>query len=199
MVEYLLIATVILAPPSRPLSQVRDRHFLYVATESGIEQYRLTPHGRPVPLTPARVAIDGRAFTLKLGPTCRYVYVPECDYFDVAQFRIGRNGALYQLHPFLAHADAHPSDIVFHPSGRFAYVLNSHGSISQYAVHRNGHLVPMQPTEIIVSENGQRDPSDLLFVGRNRARVRVSTTDGAGRIIELIVDKDGRLGRVRPN
>jgi hypothetical protein len=121
-----------------------------------------------------------------------FLYVPE-DY-GVRLYRVTPNGVPHPLRIPLVGAYAHPTAVVFHPNGRFAYVLCSHGAICQYRVEHNGRLAPLAPDSISVDENGQRDPSHLRFIGANQAEVTVSTPSGA-RQISLVVDQGGTLVR----
>lgn len=168
----------------------RDGRFRYTIADGEIRQFRIV-HGRSVPLSPAAANTDRDVDAIALAPSGQFLYALEGDYFDVDQFRVGKNGALIRLHPFLAHADAHPTEIVFHPNGRCAYVLCSHGAICQYHIERNGRLIPLHHGPLFVSENGQRNPFHLRFTGSDYATVTVDDT----KQIPLIVYKDGTLDR----
>jgi hypothetical protein len=70
------------------------RRFLYVPCGQGcrrVYQFRVDADGHKTPLSPSFVSLIGSAYAVVVSPDRRSVYVPEGDYFSVAQFHVRRN------------------------------------------------------------------------------------------------------------
>jgi len=146
------------------------------AGADGVSQYRVAHNGRRIPLSPATVPVHGEAISVVIGPTGRYVYVPEIDYSRIAQFRVRADGTLARSRPFEAPAHSHPTALVFAPDGQTAYLSCSHGAICQYHVRSNGTLAPLRPPAISAGP----DPSGIRFDTSGRiAYVTVNAADGS--------------------
>jgi len=157
------------------------------------------PAGTWKPLSPPSVAIHGSAYSLTVDPTGRFVYVPDCAYFDVAMFKILPDGRLQPMAPPTVQADAHPSALVCH--GYFAYVSCSHGSICQFRILSTGVLVPLSPWRVTIGQFGGRDPSRVTFDHEGRFAYVMSPGDEAAdtetTIYQYRVSANGTLRLLR--
>jgi hypothetical protein len=145
--------------------------FAYLPGRQGcprVYQFRVDADGHKTPLSPSFVSLIGSAYAVVVSPDRRSVYVPEGDYFSVAQFQVRRNGTLWPMrHPEVA-ADAHPMSLVIDPGGRNAYVSCSHGDICQYRVCRDGSLVPLSPPAVSIAADASRQPLLIKATGRGQ-------------------------------
>jgi 6-phosphogluconolactonase len=156
--EITLLGTVMSGTgyPNAPSSVVVDPSgkYAYVANTDGrsVSQYTISATGVLTPMTPATVATsgtNGNAWHMTIHPSGGYLYV--AGYFDnvVFQYAVGTNGALTPM--ATVATGSHPASIVVDPSGKYAYVANAVGSISQYTIV-SGAFTPMTPATVGTSQ-----------------------------------------------
>src|SRR5262249_60879771 len=78
-----------------------------------------------------------------------------------------------------------------HPSGRYEYVANSSGSVSQYTIGANGALKAMTPAAVEAGTNPQSvtvDPSGRYAY----------VTNGDNHIVHYALGSDGSLAPLTP-
>ncbi len=135
--------------------------FVYVSNygDGTISQFRVKPNGTLTPLSPPAVRAYVRCHSLVADPSHRFLYVLSGFEYShrncvVSQFRIGADGKLSPLSPARIvlpdHNGAAPHTLIMDPSGRFLYVLNYRGSITQFLLSPNGGLVLVKAEAISV-------------------------------------------------
>jgi uncharacterized repeat protein (TIGR02543 family) len=138
----------------------------YVADGSNltVSQYAIGADGTLSALTPFLVSTGGKtgsgtAFDIKIASTSSGAYVYVANYADgtVAQFKIGADGTLSALNPFLVTAGTYALTIAVHPTGKFAYVAMMNSSdataaiavVAQFTIDQGtGELLAMTPPTV---------------------------------------------------
>ena len=126
--------------------------FVYVSNyaDGTISQFRANANGTLTPLTPPAVRAYVRCHSLVTDPSHRFLYVLSGLEYSrrncvVSQFHIGADGKLHPLSPARIvlpdHNGAAPHTLIMDPSGRFLFVLNYRGSITQFHLSPSGGLV----------------------------------------------------------
>ena len=142
--------------PNAPSSVVVDPSgkYIYVSNADGksVSQYTIGLTGGLTPMTPATVATsgtNGNAWHMAIHPSGGSLYVT--GYFDnvVFQYTVGTSGALTPM--TTVSTGSYPASIAVDPSGKYAYVGNATGSISQYTIV-SGAFTPMTPATVGTSQ-----------------------------------------------
>jgi 6-phosphogluconolactonase (cycloisomerase 2 family) len=129
-----------------------------------VSQYAIGADGTLSALTPFLVSTGGKtgsgtAFDIKIASTSSGAYVYVANYADgtVAQFKIGADGTLSALNPFLVTAGTYALTIAVHPTGKFAYVAMMNSSdataaiavVAQFTIDQGtGELLAMTPPTV---------------------------------------------------
>jgi 6-phosphogluconolactonase (cycloisomerase 2 family) len=119
--------------------------FLYVANEGGFSPTNVSMYAIDAGTGSLRrigagiVAADGRAVSVTVDPSGNFAYVADGDNIYVSMYRIdAATGVLTSIGKI--PAGTYPQSIVFHPSGKFAYVTSSDG-VSMYTMDaKTGNL-----------------------------------------------------------
>jgi 6-phosphogluconolactonase len=122
------------------------------------------------------------------------VIVSEAGASTVSSYRIGFGGLLGAITPSLAVNQGAACWVAVSPDGRFAYTGNASGSISGFAVARNGSLTALDAdgrTAPLVPS-----PRDLDFSENGRFLYAVSPGNGAGLLTGYRVGRDGSLTQI---
>ncbi|MGI4790470.1 MAG: beta-propeller fold lactonase family protein, partial [Janthinobacterium lividum] len=131
------------------LAMTKSGRFLYCSAEDAatrqgaLHQYRIEANGALTSLKPPTISLGKNLFTPPVvSPSDHYLYVPTTG--RPRCFRISRSGALVELPA--PPTQANVEDLVFSPSGKFVYCLQSGGIISVgTADGRTGNLSQLRP------------------------------------------------------
>lgn len=129
-----------------------DKAFAYISyTDGTIDQYKVTPNGNFIPLSPANVHLDVNSWTSQVvvDPSKCFAYTTAGDY--VYQFKINEDGTLFLLKKTLVSTEKHPMNVAVDKTGHFAYVTLNHvegGDVAQYRINEDGTLSPLQPAAV---------------------------------------------------
>jgi len=133
--------------------------YTYVAnfTDGSVSQYAIVLGGALSPLSPSTVAsgLSARSGpdSVITDPTGQYVYVANTD-STVSQYTIGTGGALTPMTPATIGAGVDTcsfgtaSAVTIDPTGRYVYVVNGGGTLSQYTIGGSGALTAMSPATV---------------------------------------------------
>jgi 6-phosphogluconolactonase len=168
-----------------------DRLVVSERESNRLETLALDRHGRPgEPVitessgaTPFGFAISRRG----------EVIVSEAGASTVSSYRIRSSGLLAAITPSLAVGQGAACWVAVSPDGRFAYTGNAAGSISGFAVGRDGSLTALDADGLTAVLDPS--PRDLDFTRNGRYLYAVSpgnTTTG-GRVTGYRVGRDGAL------
>ena len=129
-----------------------------------VSQYSIGADGTLSALTPFLVTSGGvrgagSASDVKIASTSSGEYVYVSNYFDgtVGQFKIGADGTLSALSPFLVTVGTYALTIAVHPTGKFAYVTMMNSSdgatapavVAQFTIDQStGELIAMTPPTV---------------------------------------------------
>ena len=152
-----------------------------------LETLPLDRSGRPG--APVVTASSG-AVPFGFGVTRRgTVVVSEAGASTVSSYRPGNDGALRTVTTSLGVGRGAACWVAVSPSGRFAYTGNASGSISGFAIGRDGALSALDTTVLVPS------PRDLAFdrSGRFLSVVSPGTATAGGRVTSYRVGRDGSL------
>jgi len=146
----------------------------------------------------ALTALPNSPYTAGLGaagipafsPNGNFLYVVNSTANTVSGFAIGSNGALTSVGANVATGGS-PTWIVFTPSGDYAYVSNSAGSISEYSVNTTtGVLTPLSPATVTTAET----PADLTIDSSGtHLYVPMGTGSSPGGVQVYTINADGTL------
>jgi 6-phosphogluconolactonase len=156
-----------------------------------LETLSIDRHGRPgAPV----VTESSGATPFGFGISRRgEVIVSEAGASTVSSYRIGSTGLLAAITPSLAVGQGAACWVAVSPDGRFAYTGNAAGSISGFAVARDGSLTALDADGL----TAELDPSprDLDFARNGRFLYAVSPGDATtgGRVTGYRVGRDGAL------
>jgi len=132
-----------------PTAVVSDSsgHYLYVANlgDATISQYAVGAGGELTALSPAVVSVSApslyaRHYSLSVDPHGQFLYLvinPRDSVglsASIAQYSIGNDGTLTPLNPGFINVPASGSGpLALDPSGRYAYLAGTNGSLGQVA------------------------------------------------------------------
>ncbi len=146
----------------------------------------------------ALTALPGSPYTAGLGaagipafsPNGNFLYVVNSTANTVSGFAIGAGGALTSIGANVATGGG-PTWIVFTPSGGYAYVSNSAGTISEYSVNTTtGVLTPLSPATVTTAET----PADLTIDSSGtHLYVPMGTGSSPGGVQVYTINADGTL------
>ncbi|HET6386618.1 MAG TPA: beta-propeller fold lactonase family protein [Armatimonadota bacterium] len=123
-----------------------------------------------------------------MGPLGKAVYVLNGGGSSISQYRIAGDGALSPLQPPGVPSVQAPSEMVFSPNGRYAYVTGSHGGIAQYRQGARGELIPLAHP---IVPNGGGDFSNVVADPSGRYIGYVSANPQV--VAQYIIGPDGEL------
>ena len=170
--------------------------FLYaIDTANTLSQYRISADGRLKPLSPATIPVDFAARSLAIDPTGRYAYLLTQNHGEpmgyggtLAQFHIRADGTLQAF----AMQDVsqgnnrdytvtRPLQIIFGPTGHFAYVASSDG-LATLKAGKEGILTPVQipPLVNLADDPGVDAVSFLAFHPSGRVLYTVNGYNNSG-------------------
>ena len=111
----------------------------------------------------------------------------------MSSYRIRSNGLLAAITPSLAVGQGAACWVAVSPDGRFAYTGNAAGSISGFAVARDGSLTALDADGLTAVLDPS--PRDLDFARNGRYLYAVSPGDAmtGGRVTGYRVGRDGAL------
>ena len=121
--------------------------------------YSLTVKNLPV--SPAQVCVVSNgsgtvagANITNIAVSCRnlarFAYVANFNSSDISQFNIAVDGSLSPMAPPSVPAGGvNPTSMAVDPTGRYAYVANDDGTVSQFAIGANGVLSAMVPASVV--------------------------------------------------
>jgi 6-phosphogluconolactonase len=117
------------------------------------------------------------------------IVVSEAGTSTVSSYRPGAHGTLRTITASLSVGYGAACWVAVSPSGRFAYTGNASGSISGFAIDRDGALGALDTTALVPS------PRDLAFdeSGRFLYAVSPGTAATGGQVTSYRVDRDGSL------
>jgi len=117
------------------------------------------------------------------------IVVSEAGASTVSSYRAGASGSLRTITASLGVGSGAACWVAVSPSGRFAYTGNASGSISGFAIDREGGLSPLTTTALLSS------PRDLAFDASGRYLYVVSpgTATTGGLVTSYRVGHDGSL------
>jgi 6-phosphogluconolactonase (cycloisomerase 2 family) len=117
------------------------------------------------------------------------IVVSEAGASTVSSYRLGLGGALRAITPSLPVGSGAACWVAVSPNGRFAYTGNASGSISGFAIGRDGSLTPLGTTALVPS------PRDLDFdtSGRYLHAVSPGSAAAGGQVTTYRVGADGSL------
>ena len=178
------IAQVSVAPGGRRL----------VVTErdaNRIETLGLDVLGRPrAPVVTA--SVGATPFGFDFGRHGELI-VSEAGASTVSSYRVGLFGGLSPITRALAVGQGAACWVAVSPDGRFAYTGNASGSISGFAVDRNGALTPLDADGLTASLPAPFTPRDLAFDRSGRFLYEVSP---GGQVAGFRVGRDGSLQQI---
>jgi 6-phosphogluconolactonase len=116
--------------------------------------------------------------------------VSEAGASTVSSYRVGFTGALSPITPSLAVGPGAACWVAVSPDGRYAYTGNATGSISGFAIGRDGSLTALTPGGITASLPAPFTPRDLAFDADGRDLYAVSP---GGEVLAFRVGRDGSL------
>lgn len=124
------------------------------------------------------------------------VIVSEAGASTVSSYRLERGGALAAITSSLAVNQGAACWVAVSPNGRFAYTGNASGSISGFAVARNGSLAALDADGL--SASVVPTPRDLDFSREGRYLYAVSPGNATtgGRVTGYRVSRDGSLAEI---
>ena len=77
-------------------------------------------------------------------------YVANFNSSDISQFDIAVDGSLSRMAvPSVPAGGVNPTGMAVDPTGRYAYVANDGGTVSQFAIGANGALSAMVPASVV--------------------------------------------------
>jgi 6-phosphogluconolactonase len=181
-----------LAPGAAGAAQVsvtRDGRSLVVSERlsNRLETLPLDRSGRPgAPVvTPSSGAVPFGFAITRRGT----IVVSEAGASTVSSYRPGPGGSLRTITASLGVGGAAACWVAVSPSGRLAYTGNASGSISGFAIARDGNLAALHTTALLPS------PRDLAFDESGRSPYAVSPGNAAtgGLVTRYRVGHDGSL------
>ena len=138
-------------------------------SEGTISQYTIGPNGALTPMfTPTVPAGGNDTRNIAVDLLGKYIYVSNPTSETVSQFTIGADGSLTSMStptilvgPLAGGQLYYPGSIAVHPSGTWAYVLNTQTfDINQYTIGTDGSLTSMtMPT--VVAGSGESYPQSI--------------------------------------
>jgi 6-phosphogluconolactonase len=156
-----------------------------------LETLPLDRFGRPG--APAVTASSG-AVPFGFGITDRgTIVVSEAGASTVSSYRAGAHGALRTVTASLGVGQGAACWVAVSPSGRFAYTGNASGSISGFAIDRDGRLTALNADGLTAAL--VPSPRDLAFDASGRFLYAVSpgTATSGGQVTSYRVGHDGSL------
>jgi len=138
-------------------------------SEGTISQYTIGPNGALTPMFTPTVPTGGNdTRNIAVDPLGKYIYVSNPTSETVSQFTIGADGSLTPMStptilmgPLAGGVLYYPGSIAVHPSGPWAYVLNTQVfDINQYTTGTDGSLTSMT-TPTIVAGSGESYPQSI--------------------------------------
>ena len=138
-------------------------------SEGTISQYTIGPNGALTPMFTPTVPTGGNdTRNIAVDPLGKYIYVSNPTSETVSQFTIGADGSLTSMStptilvgPLAGGQLYYPGTIAVHPSGPWAYVLNTQTfDINQYMIGANGSLTSMT-TPTVVAGSGESYPQSI--------------------------------------
>ena len=138
-------------------------------SEGTISQYTIGPNGALTPMFTPTVPTGGNdTRNIVVDPLGKYIYVSNPTSETVSQFTIGADGSLTSMStptilvgPLAGGQLYYPGTIAVHPSGPWAYVLNTQTfDINQYMIGANGSLTSMT-TPTVVAGSGESYPQSI--------------------------------------
>ena len=138
-------------------------------SEGTISQYTIGPNGALTPMFKPTVPTGGNdTRNIAVDPLGKYIYVSNPTSETVSQFTIGADGSLTSMStptilvgPLAGGQLYYPGSIAVHPSGTWAYVLNTQTfDINQYTIGTDGSLTSMS-TPTVVAGSGESYPQSI--------------------------------------
>jgi 6-phosphogluconolactonase len=119
--------------------------YAYQATTGGVSIYGV--YGGLLTELAGSVTTPGNSapWAAAVDPSGRYVYVTGS---ALSQFTIASGGQLQPMTPAAVTAGTGPTGIAFDPTGKFAYVSNMDGTVSQFGIGPTGGLSPLNPSVV---------------------------------------------------
>ena len=162
--------------------------YAYVANLSGktVSQYSIdAATGALTPLSTATVAdiagplsIVVSAGTSAVQAVPKYAYVANFTDGTVSQYNIdATTGALSAMGSPTVTTGTGPRSVTVDPSGKYAYVANNGGNVSQYSIDANGGLTAMSPATVVSGSGSISvtvDPSGKYAYVANQQSLTVS-------------------------
>ncbi len=172
--------------------------------DSTVSQYRVNADGTLAPLSPPTVPTGPQPLSVAVHPGGSVVYVTHFLGRDgsagaISQYRVNANGTLTLVSDAPVGAGDKPSSVAVHPTGNFAYVVNSQEepvTVLQYRVGTNGALTPLSPAKVVAGspKSMQGGMSFITTSPDGRSAYVVNNTEGT--VWSYEVGADGRLQKV---
>ncbi len=165
-----------------------DRLIVTERVSNRIESLDLDRFGRPgTPVVSASSGATPFGFAFAPGGT---LVVSEAGASTVSSYRVGFAGRLAPITPSLPVNQGAACWVAVSPDGRFAYTGNATGSISGFAIIRNGALNPLNADGATAVTPAAFTPRDLAFDPSGRYLYAVSP---GGLVTGYHVTRDGAL------
>jgi 6-phosphogluconolactonase (cycloisomerase 2 family) len=116
--------------------------------------------------------------------------VSEAGLSTVSSYRVGFGGGLAAITPSLTVGQGAACWVAVSPDGRYAYTGNASGSISGFAVGRDGTLTALDADGVTAAAPAPFTPRDLAFDRSGRHLYSVSP---GGQVTGYAVGRDGSL------
>lgn len=178
------------------LKSLPKQTYAYLSYYDGtIEQYKVTPNGKFIPLSPA-IVHTGEEMSVSrvaIDPSERFAYAVAGD--DVYQFKIKQNGTLQLLKSEFISKGKNPVSVVVDNTGNFVYVILNHfksGDIAQYRINKDGTLSPLVPATVpagLAAACAAIHPTKPIIYVTNMSD---------GTISQYVIGKEGTLSPMNP-